>query len=109
MVARSPSAPTSSTLALHKPPGVVVTAHDERGRATVYDVLRKAGAPTRRTSATPGRLDADSEGLLILTTDGALVNRLTHPRYHVPRRLRGRARPSARTRATSSGCVAAST
>ncbi len=73
------------TLALHKPPGVVVTAHDERGRATVYDLLRKSGAPTPPDLRYAGRLDADSEGLLILTTDGALVNRLTHPRYHVPR------------------------
>ncbi len=73
------------TLALHKPPGVVVTANDERGRATVYDLLRKAGAPTPPDLRYAGRLDADSEGLLILTTDGALVNRLTHPRYHVPR------------------------
>jgi 23S rRNA pseudouridine2605 synthase len=76
---------TAVTLALHKPPGVVVTAHDERGRTTVYDVLRKAGAPAPPDLRYAGRLDSDSEGLLILTTDGALVNRLTHPRYHVPR------------------------
>lgn len=76
---------TTVTLALHKPAGVVVTAHDERARTTVYDVLRKAGAPTPPDLRYAGRLDADSEGLLILTTDGALVNRLTHPRYHVAR------------------------
>lgn len=75
----------SVTLVFHKPPRVMVTAHDERGRATVYEVLRAAGAPTPPDLRYVGRLDFDSEGLLLLTTDGALVHRLTHPRYHVPR------------------------
>jgi pseudouridine synthase len=73
------------TLLLHKPAGVVVTAHDERGRRTVYEVLRLAGAPSPPGLRYVGRLDYDSEGLLLLTTDGALAHRLTHPRYHVPR------------------------
>lgn len=63
----------------------MVTAHDERGRSTVFDVLRAAGAPTPPDLRYVGRLDYDSEGLLLLTTDGSLVHRLTHPRYHVPR------------------------
>jgi len=73
------------TLLLHKPAGVVVTARDERGRRTVYDVLRDAGAPTPPDLHYVGRLDYDSEGLLLLTTDGQLAHRLTHPRYHVAR------------------------
>lgn len=71
------------TLAMHKPAGVLVTASDERGRTTVYDVLRQAtgGVPPGLRYA--GRLDRDTSGLLLLTADGALAHRLTHPRYHV--------------------------
>lgn len=67
-------------LALHKPPGYVSTARDERGRPTVLHLVRAAGRvyPV-------GRLDADSEGLLLLTDDGHLALRLTHPRYGVPK------------------------
>ncbi len=64
------------TLLLNKPRGVLCTREEGRGR-TVYDLLR--GVPERVVSA--GRLDRDSSGLLVLSTDGALVNRLTHPRY----------------------------
>ena len=67
------------TLMLHKPTGVVVTRSDERGRRTVYDLL--PGAPPGLRYA--GRLDRDSEGLLLLTTDGRLAFRLAHPRYGV--------------------------
>ncbi len=71
------------TLALHKPFGVVVTASDERGRATVYDVVRAAIGTVPPGLRYVGRLDRDTTGLLLLTTDGALANRLTHPRYKV--------------------------
>src|SRR5262249_56707474 len=66
-------APAARTLALHKPCGVVTTRRDERGRRTVYDLL-PPGLPWLHPA---GRLDADSEGLLILTTDSALSARLT--------------------------------
>jgi 23S rRNA pseudouridine2605 synthase len=69
----------SLTLALNKPRGIVTTRSDERGRRTVYDLL-----PTGLPWIFPvGRLDADSEGLLILTTDAALAMRLTEPEHHV--------------------------
>ena len=77
-------------LALHKPPGVVVSRRDDFGRPTVYDLL-PPGLP--RVFAV-GRLDADSEGLLILTNDGQLSFRLHSPESHVPKTyhvtLRGR-------------------
>ena len=63
-------------LMLHKPAGVLSTARDERGRATVVDLV---GARERLYPV--GRLDADSEGLLLLTDDGEWAQRLLHPRY----------------------------
>jgi 23S rRNA pseudouridine2605 synthase len=68
-------------IALHKPPGYVTTASDEQGRRTVFDLL-----PDHRGLTYVGRLDAGTTGLLLLTTDGDAVHRLTHPRYRVPRR-----------------------
>jgi 23S rRNA pseudouridine2605 synthase len=68
-----------ATIMLNKPTGYVVTAHDEEGRPTIYDLL--PGAPTHLRYV--GRLDLDTSGLLILTTDGDLAHRLTHPRYEV--------------------------
>lgn len=67
------------TLILHKPRGVIVTASDERGRTTVFELLDNPPANLRQV----GRLDRDSEGLLILTTNGELAHRLMHPRYRV--------------------------
>jgi 23S rRNA pseudouridine2605 synthase len=72
------------TLALHKPRGSVTTRSDEHGRPTVYDLL-PAGLPHVFPA---GRLDADSEGLLILTSDSALAVRLTDPQQHVPKTYR---------------------
>lgn len=68
-----------TTLLLHKPTGYVVTAHDEQGRRTIYDLL--PGAPSHLRYV--GRLDVDTSGLLILTTDGELAHRLTHPSREV--------------------------
>src|SRR6478735_7530640 len=68
-------------IALHKPLGVVTTASDEQGRKTVFDLI-----PNPRGLTYVGRLDVMTTGLLLLTTDGDAVHRLTHPRYHVPRR-----------------------
>jgi 23S rRNA pseudouridine2605 synthase len=70
------SAAEHRTFALHKPRGVVTSAADERGRRTVLDLL-----PAVAGLHPVGRLDLDSEGLLLLTTDGELTLRLTHPRY----------------------------
>jgi 23S rRNA pseudouridine2605 synthase len=69
--------------ALHKPAGVVSTAHDTHGRKTVVDLV-----PDVRRLYPVGRLDADSTGLILLTNDGELANRLTHPRYEVPKTYR---------------------
>jgi 23S rRNA pseudouridine2605 synthase len=68
-------------LAFHKPLGVVTTAQDEEGRRTVLDFIPDPAALTY-----VGRLDVMTTGLLLLTTDGEAVHRLTHPRYRIPRR-----------------------
>jgi 23S rRNA pseudouridine2605 synthase len=70
--------------AIHKPAGVVSTAKDTHGRPTVVDMLPKAGVRLYPV----GRLDADSTGLLLLTNDGDLADRLTHPRNEVPKTYR---------------------
>jgi 23S rRNA pseudouridine2605 synthase len=66
-------------LAMNKPRGVVSTMDDERGRAALADYL--GNLPQRVFHV--GRLDADSEGLLLLTNDGGLAHRLMHPSYGV--------------------------
>jgi len=68
-------------LMLNKPLGVITTAKDEAGRTNVLDVVGD-GAQGHRLFPV-GRLDADSTGLLLLTDDGELAYRLTHPRYKV--------------------------
>ena len=68
-------------LAMNKPRGVVSTMADERGRAALADFL--GNVPQRVFHV--GRLDADSEGLLLLTNDGALAHRLMHPSFGVPK------------------------
>lgn len=66
-------------LLLDKPAGYLSTARDTHGRKTVLDLLPETGARVYPV----GRLDADTEGLLLLTDDGELAFRLTHPRYGV--------------------------
>jgi len=69
-------------LLLHKPKNVICTTRDPQGRVTVLDLVELP--PRTATRIFPvGRLDADSTGLLLLTNDGELANRLTHPRYGV--------------------------
>ena len=74
-------------LAMNKPRGVVVTMDDPEGRRTVADVLAKGGSRLVKNERLfhVGRLDTDSEGLLILTNDGELANKLAHPSYQVPK------------------------
>lgn len=74
------------TYALNKPVGVVSTARDTHGRTTVLDLL-----PAGSGRLYPvGRLDADTSGLILLSNDGELANRLTHPRHEVPKTYRAR-------------------
>jgi 23S rRNA pseudouridine2605 synthase len=67
---------------LNKPLGVITTARDESARTTVLDVVGEEGQSGHRLFPV-GRLDADTSGLLLLTDDGELAFRLTHPRYKV--------------------------
>ena len=71
-------------IALHKPPGYVTTLSDPQGRPIVTDLLTGV---TERVYPV-GRLDYDSEGLLILTNDGEFAQRLQHPRYGIPKTYR---------------------
>ncbi len=68
-------------LLFHKPKGVITTMSDPKGRSTVHDYLK--GIKERVYPV--GRLDYDSEGLLLLTNDGELAHKLTHPKHHVPK------------------------
>jgi 23S rRNA pseudouridine2605 synthase len=72
---------------LNKPAGVVSTAREPGRRAAVTDLVA-----SKRRLYPVGRLDAESTGLILLTNDGELANRLTHPRYEVPRTYRARLR-----------------
>jgi 23S rRNA pseudouridine2605 synthase len=73
--------------AFHKPAGVTSTAREPGRRRAVVELV---DSPARLYPV--GRLDADSSGLILLTNDGELANRLTHPRYGVPRTYRVRLR-----------------
>jgi 23S rRNA pseudouridine2605 synthase len=75
---------------VNKPPGVVSTAREPGRRTAVVELV-----PSQRRLYPVGRLDADSTGLILLTNDGELANRLSHPRYGVERTYRVRlARPA---------------
>jgi 23S rRNA pseudouridine2605 synthase len=71
-------------LMLHKPRGYVTTRKDPHAPRTVMELLKGVPAPVFPV----GRLDADSEGLLLFTNDGAFANRLMHPRYKLPKTYR---------------------
>ncbi|MDO4260088.1 MAG: pseudouridine synthase [Actinomycetaceae bacterium] len=85
-------------LAINKPVGVVSTMSDPEGRPSLADLL--ADYPERLYHV--GRLDIDTSGLLLLTNDGELANRLTHPSYEVPKtyiaRVHGEIKPGVRRR-----------
>jgi 23S rRNA pseudouridine2605 synthase len=72
---------------LNKPAGVVSTAREPGRRTAVVELVESS-----RRLYPIGRLDAESTGLILLTNDGELANRLTHPRYEVPRTYRARLR-----------------
>ena len=74
--------------ALHKPAGVLSTAADTHGRRTVVEYVA-----SQRRLYPVGRLDADSTGLILLTNDGELAERLTHPRYRVEKTYRATVAP----------------
>jgi 23S rRNA pseudouridine2605 synthase len=73
-------------LALNKPAGVMSTASDTHGRKTVIDIARDAGYRERLFPV--GRLDLDTSGIIIITNDGDLAYRLTHPKYKVEKTYR---------------------
>jgi 23S rRNA pseudouridine2605 synthase len=74
--------------AVNKPAGVVSTARDTHGRPTVVELAPKGAGRLYPV----GRLDADSTGLILLTNDGELAHRLTHPSFEVPKTYRARVR-----------------
>jgi 23S rRNA pseudouridine2605 synthase len=82
--ARIPPLRRHRYLALNKPRGVVATMDDPEGRRTIADLLDTRQLRNERLFHV-GRLDTDSEGLLIMTNDGDLAQRLAHPSYEVPK------------------------
>ncbi len=78
--ARLPVAPGRVTYLLSKPPGVVSTTDDPHGRRTVIDLV-----PPEPRVWPVGRLDVDSEGLILVSNDGELTNLVTHPSHGVPK------------------------
>src|SRR6266516_1841527 len=81
-------------LVLNKPKGTVTTRHDPQGRATVMDLV-----PPVAGLFPVGRLDVTTEGLILLTNDGAFAERVSHPRSEVPRVYQAKVRrvPAAET------------
>jgi len=79
------TAANSTYLLLHKPAGVTSTTRDRHAATTVIDLVPTALVPDGARLYPVGRLDQDSEGLLILTNDGAWSERVLHPRYGVER------------------------
>ena len=78
-------------LMLHKPRGYITTASDERGRKTVMDLVKGVG----RRVYPVGRLDKDSEGLLLMTNDGAFANAMMHPSGGISKLYRVTVQPHA--------------
>ncbi|MBE6546653.1 MAG: rRNA pseudouridine synthase [Ruminococcaceae bacterium] len=76
-----PSGEEKICVLLNKPRGYLTTLSDDRGRRTVAELI----ADTGRRLYPVGRLDMDSDGLLLLTDDGELTHRLTHPRHEIPK------------------------
>jgi len=94
-----PLAAGIETHLLYKPVGVISTAADPQGRPTVVDLV-----PSEQRLYPVGRLDADSEGLILVSNDGELTNRVTHPRYGITKKylveVTGRPSPATLRRLT---------
>ena len=75
---------------LHKPRGYITTMQDEQGRKCVAELVKDVGVRIYPV----GRLDRESEGMLLMTNDGAFSNAMTHPTRHVPKTYRVTIRPS---------------
>lgn len=75
---------------LHKPRGFITTMSDEMGRKCVAELIKDVNARVYPV----GRLDRDSEGMLLMTNDGEFANAMTHPTKHVPKTYRVTVRPS---------------
>lgn len=76
-----PTKPDLLTIVLYKPPGVLSTMSDDQGRRTLAEYVEQY--PQRLVHV--GRLDEDTEGVILLSNDGELIHRLTHPSYEVPK------------------------
>ncbi len=83
-----PASSEKHYILLNKPRGFVTTLSDEKGRKTVAELVRDLGVRVYPV----GRLDMDSDGLLLLTDDGALTEMLTHPRHEIPKHYHVRVR-----------------
>jgi 23S rRNA pseudouridine2605 synthase len=100
-----PAPRTFRYVLLHKPRGYVTSRRDPEGRPVVLDLL-----PVETGRLYPvGRLDFDAEGLLLVTNDGELANRLLHPRYEIPRvyevEVQGHVRPADLPRWRAGACL----
>lgn len=84
-----PVAPDIETHLLYKPVGVISTAKDPHGRETVVDLV-----PSERRLYPVGRLDADSEGLILVSNDGELTNRVTHPSFGITKTYLAMVKPT---------------
>ncbi len=76
-------------IVLHKPRGYITTMQDEQGRKCVAELIKDVGVRVYPV----GRLDRESEGMLLMTNDGAFSNAMTHPTRHVPKTYRVTIRP----------------
>jgi 23S rRNA pseudouridine2605 synthase len=81
---------TITILVMNKPTGVVSTATDPEGRPTVLDLCKKFSKKKRLYPV--GRLDINTSGVILLTNDGLMCYRLTHPRFQIPRTYLARVR-----------------
>lgn len=94
---------TNETFIFNKPTRVLTTMSDPEGRPTVAEYIHKAKIPGRVFPV--GRLDWDSEGLLLITSDGDLAQKITHPQFEIPKtylaKIRGQLAPEALKKLTS--------